>query len=608
MGKQRSERRKKRRFSGNQFSKPKKTATEVNVGDLPCSTSQQTSVDSQACSASRRKLSSVPVMEETPAEPEHTCNGYVTGFRFIDLQILASILMLLPCPECYQLTIALMENNQKRQGCASQLKVICQNCGWKEDFFTSPKGEKAYDVNRRFVYAMRSLGKGHSGAKKFCGLMNMPEPLAQSAYWSTSKIIGQHVKTIAKESMSAAASELKQTRQADDNGIVDCAVSCDGTWQRRGFSSLNGCVTVISMDSGKILDAEAMSRSCKQCQLHSHLDQKSEEYLRWKADHTCKIDFKGSAPAMEPQGAELMFNRSKEIHKLRYSELYGDGDSKTHQQVKDIYVDDGIEVTKQECIGHVQKRAGTGLRKAKKDNPGLGGKGKLTDSIIDKMQNYFGIAIRANIGNLEAMKKAVLASFFHCASSAARPLHTYCPVGPDSWCGYQRDKATYKHGAGLPLGIIAKVKPIYQRLTEDGLLQKCLHGKTQNQNESFNGMIWQRIPKAVYVGKDLLELGLFDAVAHFNMGSQTILQLFKALGITPGAYTAKFCSVLDKDRLNVADRQAKEKTKKRRKVLRGNKKKKMTKTRLQKVLLMGLDNFDNLYGILPCLFGHERHS
>ena len=134
---------------------------------------------------------------------------------------------------------------------------------------------------------------------------------------------------------------------------------------------------------------------------------------------------------MEPEGTERIFRRSTETHKLRYSELYGDGDSKSHKQVKDVYSDDGIEVTKQECIGHVQKRVGT---------PGLGGKGKLTDAIIDKLQNNYGIAIRSNVGNLEGMKQAVLASLFHCASNESRKLHDYCPVGPNSWCGYQRDR------------------------------------------------------------------------------------------------------------------------------------------------------------------------
>ena len=137
-----------------------------------------------------------------------------------------------------------------------------------------------------------------------------------------------------------------------------------------------------------------------------------------------------------------------------------------HQQIKDVY--QGIEVVKQECIGHVQKWVGTALRKLKKENPGLGGKGKLTDAMIDKMQNYYGIAIRANVGNLNAMKNSILASFFHCASSESRPLHQYCPVGPESWCKYQQDKNSYKHGSGLPLPIIAKVRPIYQRLSDDG--------------------------------------------------------------------------------------------------------------------------------------------
>ena len=218
-------------------------------------------------------------------------------------------------------------------------------------------------------------------------------------------------------------------------------------------------------------------------------------------------------------------------------------------------------------------------------------KGKLTDSLIDKMQNYYGIAIRANVGNLNEMKNAVLASFFHCASSDACPLYNYCPVGPDSWCRHQQGKQSYKHGAGLPLSIIAKVKPVYKRLSEDELLQKCLHGKTQNQNESFNGLIWQRIPKEVFVGKDLLELGLFDAVAHFNMGSQSVLQLYEALGIKTGAFTMNGCEEMNKDRLCVAGYHERETSKKRRKVQRGEKKRKDDKCKDAEGLTYGPGQF-----------------
>ena len=75
---------------------------------------------------------------------------------------------------------------------------------------------------------------------------------------------------------------------------------------------------------------------------------------------------------------------------------------------------------------------------------------------------------------------------------------------PDSWCRYKQDKANntskYKPGPGLPDEIIKLVKPIYARLSSDDLLKKkCLDGKTQNQNESLNGMIWNRLLKSIFL-------------------------------------------------------------------------------------------------------------
>ena len=102
--------------------------------------------------------------------------------------------------------------------------------------------------------------------------------------------------------------------------------------------------------------------------------------------------------------------------------------------MKGVYEDDGIEMEKKECIGHVQKRVGTALHKLKQENPGLGGKGKLTNSQIDKLQNYYGVAIRSSVGNLAGMKKAIHASLIHCASTEQGPLHDHCPTGSASWC------------------------------------------------------------------------------------------------------------------------------------------------------------------------------
>ena len=179
--------------------------------------------------------------------------------------------------------------------------------------------------------------------------------------------------------------------------------------------------------------------------------------------------------------------------------------------MKDVYEEDNVSVVKKECVGHVQKRVGTALRKLKKDNKGLGSKGRLTDAMIDKLQNYYGIAIRSNSKDIDGMKKAIYAAFCHCASSENDNYHTHCPEGEDSWCGFMRDnangKSEYKHGSGLPKDVIGMVKPIFTPLSEESLLEQCLDGKTQNQNESFNAMIWARVPKQVFVGSDVFLFG-----------------------------------------------------------------------------------------------------
>ena len=213
-----------------------------------------------------------------------------------------------------------------------------------------------------------------------------------------------------------------------------------------------------------------MSRICKACNLKNKLRKTNiTAYENWKASHVCKLNYRGSAPGMEVIGAKRIFERSIDQHKLRYSDLYGDGDSKSFSAVKDVYP--GITVTKLECVGHVQKRVGTRLRNLKKNVKELGGKRKLTNAMIDRLQNYYGIAVRQNSNNLDGMKTAIHATLFHVASSEHKNYHTHCPDGSGSWCKFKQDKANdtsnYKPGVGLPMEVISKVKPIYNDLSSD---------------------------------------------------------------------------------------------------------------------------------------------
>ena len=105
------------------------------------------------------------------------------------------------------------------------------------------------------------------------------------------------------------------------------------------------------------------------------------------------------------------------------------------------------------------------------------------------------IAVRSNVGDLEGMKKASLASLSQAVSSKETHLRlAYCPGTSNSLSCVMRDRENgtnrFKHGPGIPIARVGKhLKPIYLDLTSDALLRKSLFGKKQNQNASFKGMV-----------------------------------------------------------------------------------------------------------------------
>ena len=98
-------------------------------------------------------------------------------------------------------------------------------------------------------------------------------------------------------------------------------------------------------------------------------------------------------------------------------------------------------------MGHVQKRLGTRLRKLKipytkrklADGKAIGRRGRLTDKMIDTMQNLYGLAIRKNKNNLICIANDVKAGVYHLASSDGTQQYHLCAKGKDSWCGWERD-------------------------------------------------------------------------------------------------------------------------------------------------------------------------
>ena len=72
------------------------------------------------------------------------------------------------------------------------------------------------------------------------------------------------------------------------------------------------------------------------------------------------------------------------------------------------------------------------------------------------------------------------------------------------------------------------------------MLEKRIHDKTQNANESFNGMIWNCVSKATHVNLDVLSVGVYDPVACFNIGEKSTLDIMERLKVDRGYYMAKW--------------------------------------------------------------------
>ena len=67
----------------------------------------------------------------------------------------------------------------------------------------------------------------------------------------------------------------------------------------------------------------------------------------------------------------------------------------------------------------------------------------------------------------------------------------------------------------------------------------------EHHNESFNGTVWNRATKTTCVLFTQFQIGVFDAIAHFNIGKKFLLLIYEKLGMKPGYFTTIGCSKLN---------------------------------------------------------------
>ena len=166
----------------------------------------------------------------------------------------------------------------------------------------------------------------------------------------------------------------------------------------------------------------------------------SPEYIAWETQHNCHVNHVKSSGAMEGAGAAAIFKWSLEKNNLIYSEYLEDGDASSFKEVADSqpYQNFGIEPVKLECVGHTQKRLDIRLHHLVKSRKGttnpIYGKNKLTETIINSMQNYYySLAIPNNRNDVYGMKKTIAAILFYCTEMNDKSSsHCFCPQTKDT--------------------------------------------------------------------------------------------------------------------------------------------------------------------------------
>lgn len=169
--------------------------------------------------------------------------------------------------------------------------------------------------------------------------------------------------------------------------IVNIIVSYDMGWTKRAtgrsYDSLNGYSTIIGFLSGKILDYATKNRKCRKCDLGHK-----------KEDHDCRLNFYGSAKAMEAAAGVELINHSKVLEEsgLQVRVIIGDEDS---SMIAAVRADNPTEkFHKLSDKNHLTKNFSNELYKMRDKYKQLARK-----NVIPDIKKCFAYAVSQNKGN-----------------------------------------------------------------------------------------------------------------------------------------------------------------------------------------------------------------
>ena len=192
-------------------------ATALRVSH--CSTPKKARLDT--CSHRKLGNSSSEVFQGVATRSSIRNHGFsnqgrkepALGLSLLELPILQSALQSCVCCmfcKSAKSTIHILKENKWRFGLAEMIILQCSNCQHETKFYSSKTTNRGrFEVNARLVTACNSLKGGRQVLASFCGMMNLPPPIASSSYSRQLEVLSSVSKHEAECQMNEAAKRVK---------------------------------------------------------------------------------------------------------------------------------------------------------------------------------------------------------------------------------------------------------------------------------------------------------------------------------------------------------------------------------------------------------------
>lgn len=215
---------------------------------------------------------------------------------------------------------------EKRTGNISKFVFKCAMCN-KIEIIWSEIPTQHVNINVALVEGIVCTGNGYSQLEEICAATNMP-CMSNQTFFKIEKQIQGTFESCALDEMLAAGEEEKRlallNNDVDSEGYPLVKVIADGSWPKRsfktGYSSLSGCACIIGYRTKKVLFLGIRNKYCCICERAQKLEIPIPK-------HKCFKNWSKSATSMEEDIIVEGFQRSLEMHGVKYNMLIGDGDS-----------------------------------------------------------------------------------------------------------------------------------------------------------------------------------------------------------------------------------------------------------------------------------------